>query len=64
MWKSVLIGAGIYVLGFLVVGFSVSIYDGTPEYSYYRAISYAILYLAAVIAACTAWFMRKSGKDQ
>lgn len=59
MVKNLLIGLGVYLLGFIVVALSVSLFNGSPQFSYLRAISFAILYLASVIAICSTIIMKK-----
>ncbi|HBZ83972.1 MAG TPA: hypothetical protein DEP07_26900 [Brevibacillus sp.] len=51
MWKKLLYGLLVYILGHIVVMASVSIYNNdTGDRSFLRAIVAAILYLAAVIS--------------
>ena len=63
MLKSMLIGFGVYLVGFILVGLTVSIYNGTPQFSFYRAITYSILYLAAVIAVCASLVIKNMNKN-
>ena len=63
MLKSMLIGLGVYLVGFILVGLTGSIYNGSSQYSSLRAITYSILYLAAVIAVCTSLIVKKTNKN-
>ncbi|EJL39451.1 hypothetical protein BAG01nite_08030 [Brevibacillus agri] len=63
MGKSILIGLAVYVIGIILVSATTAIYNGTPsELSYLRAISYAIIYLAGVVAASAVLFVKKRQK--
>lgn len=45
MLRRILIGLGVYLAGFIVVGLTVSIFNDSPQFSFMRAIVFSILYL-------------------
>lgn len=65
--KSVLIGIGIYVFGFVLACLSSAIfYSGNAENSYYYGIIFSVLYLSAIVGISTSLIiieLRKNQKD-
>lgn len=58
--KTVKIGIGIFVLGFIVTLFCASIFNsGNVEYSYYYGIIFSILYLCAVVGISTSLVIKE-----
>lgn len=54
MKKPLLLGIGVYILGFIIVTISVFIFGRNKvEYSYYYAIIYSILYLSSIVTIST-----------
>ena len=58
--KSVLIGIGVYVFGFILVTLCSSIFNsGNDEFSYYYAIIFSILYLSAIVGISTSLILKE-----
>ena len=58
--KSVFIGIGIYVFGFILVGLCANRFDsGNVEFSYYYAIIFSILYLSAIVGISTSLILKE-----
>ena len=57
--KSIIIGLLIYVLGFILVLLSTSIFGGEGEAVYYNAIIFSILYLSAIIGISTSLILNE-----
>lgn len=63
MLRRILIGLGVYLAGFIVVGLTVSIFNDSPQFSFMRAIVFLILYLSAVIAVCASFVLGKTNNN-
>jgi len=61
--KTFLLGIGVYVLGYLVIGLCAANISPTAELSYYYAIVFSVLYLSAVVAVCTSLVLKKLESD-
>jgi hypothetical protein len=64
--KSIFIGVGIYVFGFILVSLCANIFDsGNVEFSYYYAIVFSILYLSSIVGISTSLILKefKRNKD-
>jgi hypothetical protein len=58
--KSVLIGIGVYILGFILVTLCADIFNsGNVEISYYYAIVFSILYLSAIVGISTSPILKE-----
>lgn len=63
--KSLLVGIGIYILGFFLTASCASLFDsGNAEYSYYYAIVFSILYLCATVSVCASLILNELKKDR
>ncbi len=60
MIKSIIIGLGIFILGFPIVSLSSSLFNsGNAEYSYYYAIIFSILYLSSIVGFSTSMILNE-----
>jgi len=60
MKKSILIGIGIYILGFLTTGVLGNLFSsGDVEHSYLLGITFAILYVSSVIGISTSLILKE-----
>jgi hypothetical protein len=58
--KSVVIGIGIYIFGFILVILCSSVFNsGNAEFSYYYAIVFSILYLSAIVGISTSLILKE-----
>lgn len=58
--KSVFIGIGIYILGFILITLCSGIFDsGNVQFSYYYAIVFSILYLSAIVGISTSLILKE-----
>ena len=58
--KSLIVGVGIYILGFILVTLCTSIFSsGNAEFSYYYAIVFSILYLSSVVGVSTSLILKE-----
>jgi hypothetical protein len=65
MGKSIMIGIGVFVLGFVVsVLLSLVFYSGDTEHSYYYAIIFSTLYLSAIVAISTSLMITELKKPK
>lgn len=66
--KSVLIGIGIFIMGFIISIAGSNFFDGgSAEFSYYTAIVFSILYLSGVVGVATSLILKvleKNHKDK
>lgn len=63
MKKSILIGTGIFALGYIVIFLCILIFVGdnnqSAEYSYYYAIVFSILYLSAIVGVSASLILKE-----
>ncbi|MDV3426057.1 MAG: hypothetical protein LIR50_02560 [Bacillota bacterium] len=60
MKKAILIGISIFIFGYLLITLFSSILCGDyPEYSYYYAIVFSILYLSAVVGVLASLILKE-----
>lgn len=63
MKKSILIGTGIFALGYIAIFLCILIFVGDnnspAEYSYYYAIVFSILYLSAVVGVLASLILKE-----
>ncbi len=58
--NSVMLGIGIYILGFIISVLSSGIFDGGQvEFSYYYTIIFSILYLSAIVGISTSLILKE-----
>ncbi|WBW97758.1 permease [Oceanirhabdus sp. W0125-5] len=57
MGISILIGIGVFILGFVISALSVG--DASQDYSFYNGIIMSILYLASVVAISTSLILKE-----
>lgn len=63
--KSVMIGIGIYILGFIIIVLCADIISGSnSEISYYYGIIFSILYLSAVVGISTSLILNELKNNQ
>lgn len=61
--KQVILGAGIYILGFILVSLCSNFFAGNNvEHSYYYGIIFSILYLATIVGISTDLILKKVEK--
>lgn len=60
MIKSIFIGIGVYIFGFILVTLCSGIFNsGNAEFSYYYAIVFSILYLSAIVGFSTSLILKE-----
>lgn len=65
MGKSIMIGIGVFILGFLVsVLLALVFYSGDTEHSYYYAIIFSTLFLSAIVAISTSLIITELRKSK
>jgi hypothetical protein len=58
--KSVFIGIGVYIFGFILITLCSSVFNsGNAEFSYYYAIVFSILYLSAIVGISTSLILKE-----
>lgn len=57
MRNSILIGIGVFILGFFIS--VLSVHDPSQDYCFFNGIIMAILYLAGVGAVCTSLILKE-----
>lgn len=57
-----MLGIGIYILGFIITVISAGIFDTTGQSSYYYRIIFSILYLSAIVGVSTSLILRELRK--
>lgn len=58
--RSIFIGIGVYIFGFILVILCSSIFNsGNAEFSYYYAIIFSILYLSAIVGISTSLILKE-----
>jgi len=63
--KSVFIGIGVYVFGFILVGLCSNMFDsGNVEFSYYYGIIFSILYLSAIVGISTSLILKELKRNK
>ena len=64
MLKSIALGIGIFILGFIVATLGSGIFNsGSAEFSYYYAIIFSILYLCAIVGISTSLILKELKKS-
>jgi hypothetical protein len=62
--KSILVGIGTFIFGYILVSIFTSIYNGSSaELAYYNAIMVAILFLSAVVGVATSLILIELRKN-
>lgn len=57
--KSVLIGIGVFIVGFIISIIGSNFFDGgSAEFSYYTAIVFSVLYLSGVVGVATSLILK------
>ena len=66
MMKMLIIGMGIFILGFIVVVLCTGVFSdsGDVEYSYYYAIIFSILYLCTIVGISTSLIINEIRKNK
>jgi hypothetical protein len=63
--KSILVGIGTFIFGYILVSIFTSIYNGnSAELAYYNAIIVSILFLSAVVGGATTLILIELRKNQ
>lgn len=63
--KSILVGIGTFIFGYILVSIFTSIYNGSSaELAYYNAIIVSILFLSAVVGGATTLILIELRKNQ
>lgn len=57
-----MLGIGIYILGFIITVISAGIFDTTGQSSNYYGIIFSILYLSAIVGVSTSLILRELRK--
>lgn len=62
--KSVLIGIGVFIVGFIISIIGSNFFDGgSAEFSYYTAIVFSVLYLSGVVGVATSLILKALEKN-
>lgn len=61
--KALLLGIGVFILGFLISGLCAVIPTGGQDMYFYLFIAFAVLYLSSVVSVCTYLILTKIKKN-